>query len=162
MTGLTNCAMIGYVNAYIRDCTGNSKKYIKKYKKGISVTKVYSMTHDMIQHNAQDIVEYSDKEKELLGTEIVAGKVNYGFIVSFKYTYTGYETITSAITDKDYEFDMAQLLSFIRQIELRNANIAIVYPDGSDYSKRKFGSQRKARTSAITGNSQIHPSHYLK
>jgi hypothetical protein len=120
------------------------------------------MTYDMVQDNAQDIVEYSDKEKQLLGTEIVAGAVNYGFIVSFKYTYTGYETITSVLTDKDYEFDMAQLLSFIRQIELRNANIAIVYPDGSEYSKRKFGSQRKARTSSITGNSQIHPSHYLK
>jgi hypothetical protein len=45
---------------------------------------------------------------------------------------------------------------------MKNAGKEIVYPDGTDYSKRKFGSQRKARTSAITGLSQIHPSHYIK
>ena len=126
------------------------------------MTLVYSTSHDMVKDLVQDISEYNDIQNKVLGIEISFGSKNFGTITHFKQTYTGYETTISAITDKDYEFDLDDLLSFIWRINMKNAGKEIVYPDGTDYSKRKFGSQRKARTSAITGLSQIHPSHYIK
>ena len=121
-----------------------------------------SNTFDIASDIASDNTLYSKQELELLGTEISAGKTNYGKVTHFKYEYTNDDTRVSAVTDLDFEFDVVQLLSFIWQINCRNAGIEIVYPDGTDYSKRKTGPQRKAKTSAITGHSQIHPSHYLK
>ena len=126
------------------------------------MTNAYDIAQDIIQDDAQDLAQYSDKEKQLLGTEIVAGKVNYGFIVRFKYTYTNYETIMSVITDLDFEFDADDLLSFIRLLANRGTSKEKVYPDGTDYSKRVTGAKRKSRTSAITGSSYIHPSQFMK
>ena len=115
-----------------------------------------------ISQNKQYNDEYIDKENKLINLEIVDNNINYGNVVSFKYYHTTYETIMCAITDKDYEFDVAQLLSIMRQIELQEQGIEIVYPDGSDYSKRVFGPKRKQKVSVVNSHLQIHPSHLLK
>lgn len=116
----------------------------------------------LISDNKQYKDEFSDKENKLINLEIVDNNINYGSVVKFKYYHNTYETIMCVITDKDYEFDAAELLSIMRQIELQEQGIEIVYPDGSDYSKRVFGPKRKQRAKVINSSSHIHPSHLLK
>lgn len=116
----------------------------------------------LISDNKKYIDEFSDKENKLINLEIVDNNINYGSVVKFKYYHTVHETIMCVITDKDYEFDAAQLLSIMRQIELQEQGIKIVYPDGSDYSKRVFGPKRKRRAKVINSSSHIHPSQLLQ
>ena len=50
----------------------------------------------------------------------------------------------------------------IQKGKFQEQGIEIVYPDGSDYSKRVFGPKRKQKVSVVNSHLQIHPSHLLK
>jgi hypothetical protein len=98
----------------------------------------------------------------LLGLEIENGHLNYGTIVKFKYEFNNHDTRMFAVTDKDNEIDVDQLLQLLFLIDCKKNGVQVVYPDGSDYSKRVFGPKRKHNAKAIVGSSYINPAHLIK
>jgi len=99
---------------------------------------------------------------KLLGLEVENGYLNYGTIVNFKYEYTNHDTRMFAVTDKDNEIDVDQLLQLLWLIECKRNKVEVVYPDGTDYSKRVFGPKRKNSAKAIVGSSYINPANLIK
>jgi hypothetical protein len=98
---------------------------------------------------------------KLLGLEIENGSINYGIVSNFKYEFTGYETIMIALTDKGNEIDCHQLLRFMYLIDMKNNGKQIVYPDGTDYSNRVFGPQRKRNAKVLNNSSYISPNNLI-
>ena len=98
---------------------------------------------------------------KLLGLEIEDCSINYGIVSNFKYEFTGYETIMIAFTDKGNEIDCHQLLRFIYLIEMKKNGKQIVYPDGTDYSNRVFGPQRKRNAKVLNNSSYISPHNLI-
>lgn len=114
-----------------------------------------------VYDNEQDFME-----AEVIGLAIDFGKVSYGVVIYIKEEITNSEIRYYAVTDKDYAVDYAvieQLFIMLddNQKKIDNPNYSgIVYPDGTDYSKRVFGPKKKQQAKLINSSQQIHPSQF--
>lgn len=109
-------------------------------------------------------LEDNSLEKLMIGIEVNDGLIEYGIVKFIKEYSDGYEVIYYAVTDKGYEINTSIILEFFRLMRVKkqmdeNPNYSgIVYPDGTNYSKRVFGPKCKYKAHSINGLMIIHPS----
>lgn len=111
---------------------------------------------------ADDNDKPNDEYDALVGLEVADGNKDYGTVVRIRIVQTNSQTTYYAVTNRNAEIEAGILLELIRihrDMEKQKANpnyLGIAYPDGSDYSKRVMGPQRKRQAKVVGAASQIH------